>query len=163
MAVSPEISRLHMQEELTLARDIAVTHKWEIKPNYDHLTIRVTMFAHNGDRFVVEIRCDNYKEMPPLFEFIEPDTEARGTLRAYPKSNGDSFFHPSGPCICAPFNRKAYKAIVATGPHQDWQLGDWLTSTANNVQWSNYSKLGDMLGLIQTRLSRPDLYAGRMG
>ncbi len=161
MSVDIEISRQHMRQELGLAREMATAHKWGIIPDYVHLTVLVTMYAHTGDLFIVDIRCDDYKEVPPLFEFIDPDTGERGTRHAYPKST-DSFFHDSGPCICAPFSRKAYKAYAPTGPHGDWKYGDWQTSTANNVHWGNYSMLGDMLGLIYTRLSRPDHYRGRM-
>lgn len=150
-----------MQEELALVKDLATTYKWELTPEFENLVVRVTMYAHNSDRFILEIRCDNYKEVPPFFEFIDPDSGEKGTRHAYPKGS-DSFFHDSGPCICAPFNQKAYKSVVGTGPHGDWHLGDWMISTANNVLWANYSKLGDMLGLIQNRLSRPDRYKGRM-
>lgn len=161
MAVSPEITQQHLQEELALVEDLATTYNWEIAPDFEHLAVVVKMQAHNGDRFILEISCGNYKELPPFFEFIDPESGQRGTPHAYPKG-GDSFFHTSGPCICAPFNRKAYKSVVSTGPHADWNLGDWITSTANGIQWANFSKLGDMLGLIQNRLSRPDLYGGRM-
>jgi hypothetical protein len=161
MTVDPDITRQHMREELVLVKDLAATERWVVIPDYEHLTILVTMRAHNGDPYIIEARCDDYKAMPPFFEFIDPDTGQHGTRRAYPKTT-DSFFHDSGPCICAPFSRKAYKAVVDTGPHNDWQFGDWQTSTANNVQWANASKLGDMLGLINTRISRPDLYKGRM-
>ena len=37
-----------------------------------------------------------------------------------------------------------------------------MNSTAEGVSWSNHSTLGGMFGMIQTRLNRPDLYAGRM-
>jgi hypothetical protein len=161
MAVDPEITRKHLREELALVKELAATHKWGIVPDYERLTVLVTMYAHTGDLFIMEILCDDYKERPPFFEFIDPDTGQRGTPHAYPKAT-DSFFHDSGPCICAPFNRKAYKSVVQTGPHADWSLGDWQTSTANGVQWANYSKLGDMLGSIYSRLSNPDRYRGRM-
>lgn len=161
MSVDVEISKMHVREELALVHDLAATRGWTVDADYDALTVVVQMRAHDGNRFIVEVRCDDYKLMPPFFEFIDPDTGERGTPHAYPKTT-DSFFHGSGPCICAPFNRKAYKAIVSTAPHGDWNLGDWQTSTANNFPWSNYTKLGDMLGLIDTRLSRPDLYKGRM-
>jgi hypothetical protein len=162
MAVSADVSKQYIREELVLVQELAALHKWEITADYDQLLVGATLHAHNGDLFLLEIRCDNYKEMPPLFEFIEPGTGARGTTRAYPKTT-DSLFHDSGPCICAPFNRKAYKALEPNAPHGDWQFSDWMTSTAGNVRWSNYSTLADMLGLIQTRLGRPDFYRGRMG
>lgn len=151
-----------MRDELPLVQELGTLHKWEVTADYDRLIVGATLRAHNNDLFVIEILCDNYKEIPPFFEFIEPESGVRGTKRAYPKTM-DSLFHESGPCICAPFNRKAYKAVEPSAPHGDWQFSDWMTSTANGVRWSNYSTLADMLGLIQTRLSRPDLYRGRLG
>jgi hypothetical protein len=150
-----------MREELLLAHDLASSFGWELNPDYEALTVVAKMLAHTGDPFVLEIRCDNYKEIPPLIEFIDPDSGERGSRRAYPQAVG-SFFHTSGPCICAPFNRKAYQAFVPGAPHGDWSPADWMTSTANGVTWSNFSKLGDMLGLVYRHLSRPELYQGRM-
>lgn len=147
---------------MALVTPLASTAKWDIIPDFDHLSLLVRMRAHTGELFILDIRCDNYKETPPFFEFIDPDTGERGTRHAYPKTS-DSFFHEGGLCICAPFSRKAYKSVVQTGPHADWSFADWQTSTVSNIRWSDYSKLGDMLGLIQTRLSRPALYKGRMG
>lgn len=161
MAVDPEISREHLRQELALVNELAVTYGWEVAPDFDGLLVIVTMRAHTADRFIVEAGCDDYKEAPPFFEFIDPDSGERGTRHAYPKTT-DSFFHDSGPCICAPFSRKAYKSAVPTGPHGDWRFGDWQTSTASNVNWANFSKLGDMFGLIYTRISRPAFYKGRM-
>jgi hypothetical protein len=162
MVVDADITRQHIRTELALMKELAANQKWGVIPDYEHLIVLGTMYAHTGDLFIIEIRCDDYKEIPPFFEFIDPETGQRGTRHAYPKAT-DSFFHNSGPCICAPFNRKAYKSVAPTGPHGDWNFGDWQSSTANNVQWVNCSKLGDMLGAIYTRISRPDLYRGRMG
>lgn len=162
MAVDAEISRQHLRQELALVGELASIYQWEVLPDYAALRVVVKMKAFTGDRYIVEARCDDYKDVPPFFEFIDPETGSVGSARAYPTTS-DSFFHTSGPCICAPFNRKAYKAIVPTGPHSDWTFGDWQTSNANNVPWANYSRLGDMFGLIQTRISRSDLYKGRMG
>lgn len=142
-------------------RPLATSHGWEIEESLPALKVVVKMRAHNRDLFIVEAQFDNYKEWPPSFEFIDADSGERGTRRAYPQST-DSFFHASGPCICAPFNRKAYKGVVATGPHADWPLGDWMTSKANGYDWSRAKKFGDMLALIQTRLQFPHLYKGRM-
>jgi hypothetical protein len=161
MAVDAEISRQHFRQELALVNELAATFTWEVAPDYDRLLVVVRMRAHTRDLYVVEAKCDDYKELPPFFEFIDPETGERGTRRAYPKTT-DSLFHDSGPCICAPFSRKAYKSVVTTGPHGDWKFGDWQTSTASNVQWANFAKLGDMFGLIYTRVTRPDLYRGRM-
>lgn len=162
MAVDSTISRAIVLEELGRVEAVAKTFGWDIAPDPSGLLFTATLTAHTSDRFVLEVECHDYREVPPLFEFVDPETGERGVPRAYPKSN-DSLFHSSGPCICAPFNRKAYKSVFPSGPHGDWDLGNWTNSRANGFNWSNVSTLGDMLGLIQTRLSRPELYCGRLG
>lgn len=143
-------------------KDLASTYGWKVDPDLYNLKVTVQMRALDNELFIVEALCDDYKELPALFEFIEPDTGLRGTPRAYPKGQ-DSFFHTSGPCICAPFNRKAYKKYFDTGPHPEWSTGDWMTSTANGYDWSHHTNLGDAFGLIQYRLNREEHYKGRMG
>src|SRR5579863_7490145 len=101
MAVDAEITRQHLREELALVKEVATVHKWGVIPNFRDLIVLVTMYAHTGDQFIMEIRCDDYKEVPPFFEFIDPETGERGTRNAYPRTT-DSFFHESGLCICAP-------------------------------------------------------------
>ena len=161
MAVHPDVSREYVRREMSLVDELAGIYGWEVSSDYDGLIVVVRMQAHTGDRFIVEARCDHYKEMPPYIDFIDPDSGEKGTARAYPKGR-DSFFHTCGPCICAPFSRKAYKSVVTTGPHGDWNLSDWMNSTAEGVRWSNHSTLGGIFGMIQARLNRPDLYGGRM-
>lgn len=161
MAVDPAVSREHLRQELVFLNELAAACAWDVAADLERLLVVVKMQAHTGDRFIVEARCDDYREVPAFFEFIDPGSGERGTRRAYPKTT-DSFFHDSGPCICAPFNRKAYKSVVATGPHTDWTFGDWQTSTANGVPWTNYSTLAGMYGLIHARISRPQYYRGRM-
>lgn len=161
MPVDRAVTRATLEQELGGVRELGRVHRWGVIPDFDRLIVTVTMYSHNDDLFIIEAQCENYKEVPPFFEFIDPKTGARGTKAAYPKGN-DSFFHDA-PCVCAPFNRKAYKTVDPLGPHSDWNLGDWMYSTASDVAWENYSRLADMFGLIQTRLSRPDLYKGRQG
>jgi hypothetical protein len=161
MAVAPEISRHVLEEEIAQMSALVESYGWTVLADLPSLKVVTKMRAHNGDRYVVEADCENYKEWPPFFEFMDPDSGERGTRPAYPQST-DSFFHPSGPCICAPFNRKAYKSVVNTGPHPDWGFGDWMTSHANGYDWSLVRTLGDMLGMIQTRIMVPELYKGRM-
>jgi hypothetical protein len=159
MPVDLQITQAILQDELRVVRDLGRTHRWGVIPQFTALRVTVTMYSHTGDLFIIEVQCDDYKELPPLFEFLDPFTGERGTKAAYPRGQ-DSFFHQA-PCLCAPFNRKAYKAFDPIGPHNDWHLGDWTRSTANGVAWENYTTLADMFGLIQTRLSRPDFYQGR--
>lgn len=161
MAVDSEITRNILREELNLLKDLAQTYKWGIIPNFEGLSVLATMYSHNNDLFIIELQCSDYKEKPPFVEFIDSETGQPGIPHAYPTSF-DSLFHSSGPCICAPFNQKAYKSVVATGPHEDWNFGDWMTSKANSYDWSNHSNIGGILLLIQTRILRTD-YKGRMG
>jgi hypothetical protein len=125
VSVDASVTRATVEDELHEMRDYARTCRLGIVPRPDMLVVVVTLFAHDGEPFIMEISLDDYKEKPPLFEFIDPETGERGTRRAYPKTN-DSLFHDNGPCICAPFNRKAYKEFAETGPHTDWKLGDWI-------------------------------------
>jgi hypothetical protein len=150
------VTRAILEQELPAVRELGRTHRWGVIPDFDRLTVTVTMYSHTGDLFIIEARCDNYKEVPPFFELIDPVTGARGAKAAYPKGH-DSFFHEA-PCLCAPFNRKAYKTIDPLGPHEDWTIGDWMRG---GTAWENYTFLAGMFGLIQTRLSRSEYYHGR--
>ena len=60
--------------------ELAATYRWEVMPDYDSLLVVVKMRAHTGDMYVVEARCDNYKEVPPFFEFIDPESGERGIV-----------------------------------------------------------------------------------
>jgi hypothetical protein len=162
VSVDPRITRAILEEELAAVRNIGGTYGWEVTPALDNLQVLIRMHAYNDDEYLVEITADDYKELPPIFEFIEPDTGKRGTPRAYPKGK-DTFFNTTGVCICAPFCRKAYKQFITTGPHADWKYGDWTRSKAQNFDWSNVTTLADMLGMIQRRIIQPELYEGRMG
>jgi hypothetical protein len=135
---------------------------WILCPDYDGLTLRMGMTAHNGDRYVVELALDNYREIPPAIEFVDRVSGVAGGARNYPKGH-DSFFNTSGPCICAPINRKAYKLPDhPQGLHADWTLGDWANSNVQNFPWSGHASLAGILGLIQARLDRKEYYQGRM-
>lgn len=162
MGVPVDISREHLREELELAQVLADTFRWEIKADLGQLTMMVTMKAHTGDIYILSGLFDNYKEKPPLLDFVDPDTGDVGTRHAYPKCSNDSLFH-TFPCICAPFSRKAYQEFAPGAPHGNWKTTDWMSSKESNIDWSNYNTVPAMLGLIQTRLSRPALYEGRMG
>ncbi len=150
-----------MRAELGAARDLARTHRWGLIPNFGELTLHATLYAYTGDLYIVWMKFDDYREMPPLIDMIDPETGVLGALHGYPKTH-DSFSHDSGPCFCAPFSRKAYQTTATPGaPHKDWSFAGWATSTANNVHWANYSTIGDMLGMIQQRLLSAATYQGR--
>lgn len=73
----------------------------------------------DGEPYIVEFQCDDYRAIPPYVEMIDPDSGEPGTKHAYPNC-----FH-NRPCICARFNRKTYPEH--TGLHGDWKYGDWAT------------------------------------
>ena len=136
-------------------RDYGAAFGWELTPSLEALAITVSMKAITGDIFIVRLLCDDYKALPPYVDFLEPITRQVGTLPAFPSSSG-TFFNTNGPCICAPFNRKAYGSL-----HTDWQIGDWINSKADGVDWSQYATLVGILSLIQARLLHD--FKGRMG
>lgn len=156
MAVDANISRAYVEAELQNVSDMAESCGWRIILPATGLRFAVVMTACNGDLFIIDFECSDYREQPALVEFVDPATGIEGTKHAYPRTT-NSLFHDNGPCICAPFNRKAYKSI-----HTSWKFGDWTTSKENNYDWSSISTLGDILGLIYTRLSRTEFYKGRM-
>jgi hypothetical protein len=158
VALDLEVVRFNFEKELIRARERASLFKWGWKDDLDALTVRVEYTALDNERYILVGTFDDYKEKPPFLEFEEPGTGVRGSARAYPKGN-DSFFHETGPTICAPFSRKAYQAVHAS----NWQFDNWMTSTESNVRWSQYSTMAAMLELIYSRLTTRELYVGRMG
>ena len=161
MAVDPAISRETMRAELAAARDLARTYRWGLIPNFADLTLHATMYAYTGDLYILWMKFDNYRETPAYIDMIDPETGEVGTLHAYPRTH-DSFSHDGGPCLCAPFSRKAYKTTATpNAPHNDWPFAGWATSTANGVNWANFSTIGDILGMVQQRLLTPETYKGR--
>ena len=157
MSAMPEvIVRAHFERELPRARECARTLGWDWTEDLNALTTRVIYTARDGERFILQGTFDDYKAKPPFLEFEDPDTGQLGTVHAYPKGH-DSLFHPTGPCICAPFSRKAYRNV-----HTTWRYEDWTTTKESNVRWAQFSTMAGMFWLIHTRLEHPDYYKGRM-
>lgn len=154
MAVDRNVSREKIKQELELAAPLAKTYDWQIDSNLEELkfTVKLRSRVNPQDDYIMEFLCDDYKEMPPYIEFIDPKTGERGIRRAYPKG-GNGFFH-STPCICAQFNRKAYAQYG--GPHSDWQIGNWVALRPE------FSTLGDIIHLVQRLIDNPATYGGRM-
>lgn len=153
-AVAPDVSRAHVEDELDAARQWALQHNWEPQWDAEELALGVTMqSAIDAEVYKLEVALDGYRALPPAFEFRHPTTGERGTHACYPKG-GFGYFHGQ-PVLCAPWNRRAYKALG--GPHGDWAMANWATYRPN------HSRLGDMLVLIQTLLDDRSSYQGRMG
>ena len=152
MSVAPAITRLIIEEELEALALLATTYGWEIGQDLDNLTVSVKLCSsRDGEPYLLDVACHDYRALPPIFEFIDPETGERGTKRAYPDDSGN-FFH-SHPCICVQWNRKAYADLG--GPHRDWQMSSWIVARPGTTT------LGDMLAVVQ-RLINSERYRGRM-
>jgi hypothetical protein len=149
MSVAPEVTREILKEELETMASLASTYGWEVTLNLEALTVQVKLKSViDSELYVLEAQCNDYKELPPLFEFIHPETGERGIRSAYP--NGGSFFHEH-PCICVEWNRKA----TLNGPHPEWKLADWQRKRPTMTY------LGDMFLLVQQEINRRSQYTGR--
>lgn len=154
MSVLPEISLDHIERELEEASSFLSKTSIEIDTsmlNVDNLVFRASFTAPKDDElYIAEFECDNYREIPPYVEFINPETGERGTKNSYP-----NVFH-GNPCICARFNRKTYSSNADI--HSDWKYGDWQKEDAIN-------HLGGMLSHIynalRSRMNNRE-YNGRM-
>lgn len=153
MAVDKEISKEIIRAELNQIQPLIKTSGWTLEEKMEELSLTISLRSSvDNEEYIMEFRCDNYKEWPPFIEFIDPATGEKGIRRAYPK-NGNGFFHQH-PCICAQFNRKAYSQYG--GPHGDWDIGNWM-----NLR-PEVGTLGDIIILIQRLINNKNFYNGRM-
>ena len=84
----------------------------------DNLRFRVCGRSRvDEEPYVVEFQCDDYRELPPFIEMVDPNSDELGTKHAYPNC-----FHAK-PCICARYNRKTYQGH--TNLHPEWEFGEW--------------------------------------
>jgi len=82
--------------------------------------------AKGGSSLFWRCATDRYPTWPPAWHWADP---TGGVIDAPTVTGlGGNFFHSNG-VVCAPWNRLAYKAIDARGPHGDWTIGDWLTNS----------------------------------
>ena len=153
MGVDPDITRQIIHEELQGMIPLIASYRWEVNFDLDNPIVTVEMVSSvKQERYIIEAKCDDYKALPPYFEFLHPTNNGeRGTKRCYP-SDG-SFFHGT-PCICVEWNRKAYASHG--GPHNEWQMTNWVNRRPG------MSTLGDMFHLVQRLINDPSKYRGRM-
>ena len=129
---------------------LVASYGWKVLENRQNITVQVQMKSIvDQEVFILEAKCDDYKALPPYFEFIHPSANERGTKRCYPKDG--SFFHET-PCICVQWNRKAYK--VEGGPHSDWQMTNWMSYRPG------MATLGDMFHMVQMVINNTWNYQG---
>ncbi len=160
MTVARDVTLAILEAEIRRAKRIGAQFGWEFtKIDLDgpRFTVRL-LSAIDQEVYVMEFICDDYKEIPPNIEFIHPDTGERGTRRCYPRDaapDGGSIFRTT-PCICHQCCRKAYG--LDGGPHADWNpdIKNWMKFAGGIIT------VGDMILMVQTRISLEGSYQGRM-
>jgi hypothetical protein len=156
MTVDPRISLAIVKKELEDCEKAASLYHWVISPiDEANQLFTVKMRSPSDDQeYVIEIKFDNYNEIPPFIEFIDPTTGQRGTKNAYPRGKGrtGSFFHPNA-VICHPCSRKAYGNL-----HRDWTLAGW----QSNPKTGTLTTMRAILEAIYSRISNDEEYGGRM-
>jgi hypothetical protein len=120
-----------------------------------NLSFQVNMHAKDNERYIVNIKFDNYRYWPLLIDFADPETNEIGVKTAYPYCN-DGFFNKDKITICHPCSRKAYKGY--TSIHTDWgELSAWESIPTI----STLKSLRPILEAIYFRINSDD-YVGRM-
>ncbi len=156
MSVDPDISRRVVQEELELMAPLIASYGWEVTTDLPSLIVSIKMKSSiDTQSYVLEAKCDDYKELPPFFEFVDPVANERGTKQCYPADGGFFWTQPDKPpCICVQWNRKAYS--VHGGPHGDWLMSNWMSLRPGMTM------LGDFFHLVQRQINNKQMYKGRM-
>ncbi|WNQ09647.1 hypothetical protein MJA45_18695 [Paenibacillus aurantius] len=146
-----QLSATIVQAELQHARKMG-EGLWAIQQTQEEpLKFCVVMDNRSdGEKYVLDFNCEEYKEKPPFIEMIDVRSGQRGTPSAYPA--GNSFFNSSQYFICNYFNRKSYRDH--TSLHTDWQYDNWIANA------KGYSTIGDMLSKIYIELQS---CKGRLG
>ena len=152
-----EISYRKVCEELEDFRDVFATSMINIsKIDKENNLFTATLHSKIDDeKYILEVKFDDYDEIPPLFEFIDPTTMVPGTKNAYPTSINDRFFNPH-PAICHPCSRKAYREY--SGIDSGWTYVGW----KNSPQTTGINNINAMLLAIHTRINDRNKYNGRM-
>lgn len=153
MLVATDVTRAHVDAEISQLDPWAKLHGWGVTWDSESLLLTVGMRSKVDEEcYVIEMKLDDYRALPPLIELVHPTLNERGTRRCFP-GGGRGYFH-SNPVVCAPWNRKAYAAHG--GPHADWAMASWATYRPN------HSQIGDMLVLLQELIDDRSSYSGRM-
>ena len=115
------VAALLVAEQLVALRDNATLFGWTVTP-VDEVTFILGLPGKDEATYHLRAVCDDFAAKPPAWHWFNPETGAIDNLRDTPK--GGAFFHSAG-IICAPWNRLAYRAVDARGPHPEWTIGDW--------------------------------------
>jgi hypothetical protein len=161
MSVDNRISLNIVRMELQDCQKDAELFGWDISEiDESNHVFTVKMISPIDDEgYKMEIRFDDYKELPLLIEFIDPKTGEKGTKNAYPADGGGkagNLFH-NHPCICHPCSRKAYKGYSNVHAN-DWNLIGW----QQNPKVDTLTNIRAILRAVYFRISNAEIYKGRM-
>lgn len=157
MSVQRQISTQIIQAEIEECLEDCKEYGWDISPiDTEAMTFRVKLKAIDGELFELQVKYDNYKEIPLLIDFVDPHTGQLGTKKSYPLTK-KGFFHTKGPTICHPASRKAYRGFQ--GLHNEWELIGW----QKNPNIGTLTNLRAILEAIHFRINDPEIYVKRMG
>ena len=137
--------------ELEPAREWAKREQCQLECNLPEKVLRVTLVRDDSaERFYLRGRFDEYKALPPIWEWCDANWSNAGDRGLSPDaaqtSHGSSMFlnHRGAAIICAPFNRLAY--ADHGGPHKNWgKLTHWMTVNRDVIYAVT---IGDMLHAI---------------
>ena len=155
-----EVTVAIVEEELDPARVWAIRAGAELEWLPRNLQLRATLKQPKTDeRFFLLGRLDDYKLVPPIWDFRDEGWAGETDRRNFPSQGAPpgipSIFHTSG-VICAPFNRLAYAGYSAL--HADWGAAqNWVHVAPGYVRADT---IADMLATIQLHLNYT---TGRLG
>ena len=152
-----EISYRKVCEELEDYRNVFATSMINISEiDKENDSFIATLHSKiDKEKYILKVKFDDYDEIPPLFEFIDPTTMIPGTRNAYPTSMTDGFFHHY-PAICHPCSRKAYAGY--SGIDSGWICLGW----KNHSITTGINNINAMLLAIHVRINDKSKYGGRM-
>jgi hypothetical protein len=134
--LDPVVTRAELSIEYPLLQERAKRAGWEVTLDMDQLKLKVQLIhKRTGQLYILQGDLDEYKAIPPAWEFVDPETSEKGTVAAYPEPpnpapGGSAVFIIAGPqgcVICLPCNRLAYGDHK--GPHTNWTLANWMQET----------------------------------
>ena len=113
------VEDLAVEREIEAVEENAQLHGWPFE-RVGPRRFRVTLTAHNGDIYEVEVECDRFPVQPAAFHWRSQETGRTDEPADSPAPYG--FFHSTGR-ICAPWNRLA---STDGGPHRECVQANWM-------------------------------------
>jgi hypothetical protein len=107
-------------EHITKARP----HQWRLQ-RLPGLRFRLDIMAKDKNWYQLLAECEDFPVTPPAWHWYDSTEDIVDQPKDTPVGSG--FLHSSGR-ICAPWNRLAYQSCDPKGPHNDWQLHNWMTN-----------------------------------